>query len=173
MLLWLGSTIGSLARRESAVFLRRFAQSCLQRGDLFVIGFDRCKDPSTVLKAYNDKQAVVEKFILNSSNHVNNIFDEPFFNRDDFEYHSMYQENYGRHICHFRAKRDLNLVYHNKRSTDRDIVTIEVEQGKLIHVAFSHKYSVSEITHILDAAELDLLEMRSDSKYRLVLSYYS
>lgn len=173
MILWLGSSIGSHTRRDSAIFLRRFVRSCLRPGDLFVLGFDRRNDPSTILEAYNDKEGVVGKFILNSLNHVNNILGEPILDLDDFDYHSTYQENYGRHICHLRAKRDVNLVYHKKRSSDDgDIVTIQVEQGELIHVAFSHKYSVSEISHILDAAELDVMEMWSDSNqlYRLVLS---
>lgn len=105
MILWLGSSIGSHTRRESAIFLRRFVRNCLQPEDLFLIGFDRRNDASIVLKAYNDKQGVVEKFIFNCLNHVNNILGEQFFNADDFEYHSTYQENYGRHICHFRTGR--------------------------------------------------------------------
>lgn len=175
VILWLGSSIGSHTRRDSAIFLRRFVRSCLKPGDLFVIGFDRRNDASTVLKAYNDEQGVVRKFILNCLNHLNNILGEQIFNRDDFEYHSTYQENYGRHVCHFRANRDVNIEYQNKRSSDADIVAIQIEQGELIHLAFSHKYSMSEIAHILDASELDLVGMWSDSKslYRLVLSEYN
>lgn len=143
MVLWLGSSIGSQTRRDSAIFLRRFARSCLKPGDIFVIGFDRRNDASTVLKAYNDELGVVRKFILNCLNHLNNILGEQFFNRDDFEYHSTYQENYGRHVCHFRANKDVNLEYHNKRSGDADIVAIQIEQGEFIHLVFSHKYSMS------------------------------
>lgn len=166
LVLWLGSSIGNHTRRESATFLRQFVRSCLQPGDFVVIGFDRRNDPSTVLTAYNDKQGITGKFILNCLNHVNDILGEPFFNLNDFEYHSTYQENYGRHVSHFRAKRAVNLVYRG--------VTIPVEQGELIHLEFSHKYNVSEIGHILEAAELDLVQMWSDSNflYRLALSRY-
>lgn len=172
LVLWLGSSIGNHTRRESAIFLRQFVRSCLQPGDFVVIGFDRRNDPSTVLKAYNDKQGITGKFILNCLSHVNNILGEPLFNLDDFEYHSTYQENYGRHVSHFRAKRAVNLVYRKKRSSGD--VTIPVEQGEFIHLEFSHKYNVSEIGHILEAAELDLVQTWSDSNflYRLVLSRY-
>lgn len=172
MVLWLGSSIGNHTRRESAIFLRGFVRSCLQPGDFVVIGFDRRNDPSTVLKAYNDKQGITGKFILNCLSHVNNILGEPFFNVDDFEYHSTYQENYGRHASHFRAKRAVNLVYRKNGSTGG--VTIPVEQGELIHLEFSHKYNVSEIGHILEAAELDLVHLWSDSNflYRLALTRY-
>ncbi|KAG4065237.1 hypothetical protein HA402_012679 [Bradysia odoriphaga] len=170
LVLWLGSSIGNHTRRESAIFLRQFVRSCLQPGDFVVIGFDRRNDPSTVLKAYNDEQGITEKFIMNSLSHVNNILDEPFFTLDDFEYHSTYQENYGRHVSHFRAKRHVDLVYRKKRSGSD--VTIPVEQGELIHLEFSHKFNNSEIAHLLEAADLDLVQTWLDPNflYRLVLS---
>ncbi|XP_037049532.1 ergothioneine biosynthesis protein 1-like [Bradysia coprophila] len=170
LVLWLGSSVGNHTRRESAIFLRQFVCSCLQPGDFVVIGFDRRNDPSTVLKAYNDEHGITGKFIMNCLSHVNSILGEPFFNLDDFEYHSTYQENYGRHVSHFRAKRAVNLVYRKERLSDD--VTIPVEQGELIHLEFSHKYSNSEIAQLLEAAELDLVQTWSDSNflYRLVLS---
>ncbi|KAJ6648871.1 Ergothioneine biosynthesis protein 1, partial [Pseudolycoriella hygida] len=105
---------------------------------------------------------ITNKFILNGLSHVNKILDEPIFNMDDFLYHSTYQENYGRHVAHFRAKRPLNLEYHKCNTST---IKIPVDQGELIHLEFSHKYNVSEIGLILEAADLDLVQTWSDSKF--------
>ncbi|KAI8093632.1 uncharacterized protein BX664DRAFT_295507 [Halteromyces radiatus] len=168
VVLWLGSSIGNQSRQESAIFLRRLQRTCLQPGDLCVIGFDRRNDPSVIAKAYDDPQGITRQFIMNGLDHVNVILGQALFNKDDFDYDSRYQSLHGRHVAHYRAKKDLTLTF-SKKNGQR---VVQVIKDELIHVEHSYKYNLAEISHILNAAELDLVEQWMDPKelYRLVLA---
>ncbi|KAI9302928.1 hypothetical protein BJ944DRAFT_269188, partial [Cunninghamella echinulata] len=191
MVLWLGSSIGNQSRRESAVFLRKLQRTCLQPGDLFVIGFDRRNDASIISKAYHDSEGVTEQFIMNGLNHINTILGQSLFNLDDFEYYSIYQEHQGRHVAHYRAKKDMQLVYQRKNNNSNineninkkrrvlddnnnndTTIRIFIEKGELIHVEHSYKYDDKDISHILNTSELNMVEKWQDSKhlYQLVLA---
>ncbi|ORX58724.1 hypothetical protein DM01DRAFT_1318138 [Hesseltinella vesiculosa] len=168
LVLWLGSSIGNQSRFESAVFLNKLQRTCLQPGDLCLVGFDRRNEPAMVAKAYDDSEGVTREFIMNGLDHVNVILGQPLLDRQDFEYFSRYQPQHGRHIAHYRAKRDLAMCY-----TDNDRqVPIRINRGELIHVEHSYKYNMLEIMSILNAAELDLVEewMDQQQRYWLVLS---
>ncbi|KAI8332910.1 hypothetical protein BC941DRAFT_402124 [Chlamydoabsidia padenii] len=180
VVLWLGSSIGNESRQESAVFLRRIQRTCLEPGDLCVIGFDRRNDPSIISKAYDDSQGVTRQFIMNGLDHVNVILGQDLFKKGDFDYDSRYQSYHGRHVAHYRAKKDLVLNYtpnndkqqqqQSKKKNER--LCIQVMKDELIHVEHSYKYSMEEITHVLNGAELDIVEQWMDPQhqYRLVLT---
>ncbi|KAL0078760.1 hypothetical protein J3Q64DRAFT_1733305 [Phycomyces blakesleeanus] len=167
-IMWLGSSIGNQNRRESAIFLRRLQRTCLQPGDICVIGFDLRNDPAKIQAAYDDKDGITREFILNGLDHVNAILGQNILDRKDFAYDSRYQTGHGRHVAHYRALRDMGLVYHSKSGD----VKIELSKDELIHIEHSYKYSLKETTHILESAELNMLENWTDSKhqYRLVVA---
>ncbi|CAO3589920.1 unnamed protein product [Absidia cylindrospora] len=181
VVLWLGSSIGNQSRQESAIFLRRLQRTCLQPGDLCVIGFDRRNDPTVISKAYDDSQGVTRRFIMNGLDHVNVILGQTLFHQDDFDYDSRYQSHYGRHVAHYRAKRNLTPTYRKndneqqqqlKNATSDSPLFIMVAKDELIHVEHSYKYNMNEIAHILNAAELDMVEQWLDPQhqYRLVVA---
>lgn len=171
LFLWLGSSIGNQNRRESAMFLRRIQQTCMQPGDQFLIGFDQRKDPAKIKAAYDDREGVTREFIMNGLDHVNAIMKQPVFNRQKFDYDSRYQESLGRHVAHYRARQEMVLQW-QPSNLSLPLVKIPVNKDELIHVEYSYKYSYAEIVHMLAAAELDKVEdwTDSDDQYRVVLA---
>ncbi|KAI8072481.1 hypothetical protein BC940DRAFT_330631 [Gongronella butleri] len=174
LVLWLGSSIGNQTRYESAVFLNKLQRMCLQPGDLCVIGFDQRNDPAVVARAYDDSEGVTREFILNGLDHVNAILGQPLLNRADFDYDSQYQHGHGRHVAHYRAKKDLVLRYTGNQGSQKNdgVIVIKIQQDERIHVEHSYKYSQAEMMHILNAAELNLVERWVDAqdRYSLVLA---
>lgn len=176
VVLWLGSSVGNQSRQESSVFLRRIQRTCLEPGDLCVVGFDRRNDPSLVSKAYDDSEGVTRRFIMNGLDHINTILGQSLIKQEDFDYDSRYQSHHGRHVAHYRANKDLVLNYVRKGDNHQQVkkgsLSIPVTKGELIHVEHSYKYSLEEITHILNGAELNMVEQWMDPqhRYRLVLT---
>ncbi|RCH99832.1 hypothetical protein CU097_014817 [Rhizopus azygosporus] len=167
--LWLGSSIGNQTRLESALFLKRLQEMCVEPGDLCVIGFDKRNHTEKIKTAYNDPKGVTREFIMNGLDHINRIMGcDKFIDPASFAYDSAYLEKQGRHVAHYRALDNMVLNYRSD-AFDR---TIQVKKGELIHVEHSYKYSFQEITSLLAAAGLDMAECWTDSKdqYRLVLA---
>ncbi|CAO3676522.1 unnamed protein product [Rhizopus stolonifer] len=163
--LWLGSSIGNDTRCQSAAFLARLQRMCVEPGDLCVIGFDKRNDPAKIERAYDDSQGVTREFIMNGLDHVNLIMgQEDFINRNQFVYDSTYQKKQGRHVAHYRSLVDTKINHQSRE--------IKIQKDELIHVEYSHKYSLVEIDGILSAAGLDMVDCWTDTKdqYRLVLA---
>ncbi|KAI9263344.1 hypothetical protein BDA99DRAFT_509991 [Phascolomyces articulosus] len=169
MILWLGSSIGNQNRRESAMFLHRLQQMCLQPGDFLLIGFDKRKDPVKIKTAYDDSLGTTREFIMNGLDHVNVILGQAVFDRSKFDYDSRYQSDLGRHVAHYRACENMVLTYQRRAG---DQLRIPLHKDELIHVEYSYKYSDEEITHMLNAAQLDKAEDWANGKtpYQLVLA---
>ncbi|KAG2222480.1 hypothetical protein INT45_013393 [Circinella minor] len=169
MILWLGSSIGNQNRRESAMFLHRLQQMCMQPGDFLLIGCDKRKDPAKIKTAYDDSMGTTREFIMNGLDHVNVILGQSIFDRSKFDYDSRYQSDLGRHVAHYRACENVVLTY-QRRSGDQ--LRIPLQKNELIHVEYSYKYSDEEITHMLNAAQLDKAEDWTNGKtpYQVILA---
>ncbi|KAI9490730.1 hypothetical protein BDB00DRAFT_875060 [Zychaea mexicana] len=169
MILWLGSSIGNQNRRESAMFLHRLQQMCLQPGDFLLVGLDKRKDPAKIKTAYDDSLGTTREFIMNGLDHINVILSQTLFDRSKFDYDSRYQSDLGRHVAHYRARENIVLTYQRRAG---DQLRIPVEKDELIHVEYSYKYSDEEITHMLSAAQLDKAEdwSNKETPYVLVLA---
>src|SRR5690606_22865846 len=70
LVLFLGSTIGNFSRREAVSFLKSLRAS-LAPGDGLLVGFDLCKDPARILRAYDDASGVTARFNLNLLARIN------------------------------------------------------------------------------------------------------
>lgn len=168
LIMWLGSTIGNQNRRDSARFLRRLQQTCMQPGDLILFGYDLRKDGKPIQAAYDDAAGVTREFIMNGLDHVNMIVKQPLFDRSKFTYDSRYQTEMGRHVAHYRALEPTVLSY---KKASGSVLQMPVEQGELIHVEYSYKYSYAEMSHMLTVAGLDRVGDWTDSlhRYRVTL----
>ncbi|KAI8975716.1 hypothetical protein BDF20DRAFT_822231 [Mycotypha africana] len=170
--LWMGSSIGNQTHLESALFLRKIQRICLEPGDFMAIGFDKRNEPSKIELAYDDSYGVTRDFIMNGLDHINTILkrdkNDLLFKRNQFAYHSIYQEKQGRHLSHYQALEDVVL----KHKTAQKKYNITIHKDELIHVEHSYKYSMEEIESILSAADLNIVDYWVDSKdqYRLVLA---
>ncbi|KAF4630265.1 hypothetical protein G7Y89_g7876 [Cudoniella acicularis] len=120
----LGSSIGNFHRHEAAGFLRRFAEG-LQSSDSMLIGLDATSDPGRVYHAYNDREGLTHKFILNGLVHANKILGEQAFNPEDWniigEY--VFDGEGGRHQAFVSPKR--NVHYRGIRFMEEERIQIE------------------------------------------------
>lgn len=74
---FLGSNIGNFNLQASEEFLSQL-QSFLKKGDILLMGVDLKKDPSIILKAYNDAKGVTRAFNLNLLERINRELDGTF-----------------------------------------------------------------------------------------------
>lgn len=88
LVLFLGSTVGNFSRREAVSFLKGVRAS-LAPGDGLLIGFDLCKDPATILRAYDDVSGVTARFNINILARINREL-QGDFRLDGFLHHAVY-----------------------------------------------------------------------------------
>jgi dimethylhistidine N-methyltransferase len=77
VVLFLGSNIGNFTRKDALVFLHKLSKS-LNKGDLLLLGADLKKDPSVIMKAYNDNQGITAAFNYNLLIRMNDELDANF-----------------------------------------------------------------------------------------------
>lgn len=155
MYIWLGSSIGNLTRQQASEFMHTFQVNGMNQGDLFLCGIDRRNPFDIVSLAYNDRSGLSREFSLNGLDNANTILKDKVFDRNNFEFVSIYNEVEGRHEAYFESK--LKQVV--KHSTFQ----VQLEQGELISFEFSYKYSQDEITRMLHFAQLSNLGKWTDS----------
>ncbi|CAG8500498.1 10376_t:CDS:2 [Cetraspora pellucida] len=172
-IMWLGSSIGNLNREDGASFIHRFQEKSMNPGDLFLIGIDRRNDPEKIATAYNDPQGITAEFIMNGLDHLNVIFDQPFINRNNFDYFATYNEDEGRHEAYYRSKNDQTLEFVTPNDVNKEKIKINVKEDELILIEYSYKYNKAETTKLFYDARLAHVESWSDSdfQYDLHLTY--
>lgn len=91
-ILWLGSSIGNFSPTEAVQFLRDEIGRALDSTTRVLIGIDNCQVPEKVQLAYDDRQGVTKKFILNGITVVARHLGLPegVFTPEDFDYVSRY-----------------------------------------------------------------------------------
>lgn len=77
VVLFLGSNIGNFSPAGTEDFLRHLHKN-LAKGDMLLTGFDLKKDPSVILKAYNDPHGITKAFNLNLLQRINDELDADF-----------------------------------------------------------------------------------------------
>ena len=93
-----GSTIGNRPRAEACGFLAKIRRDMGNGGGL-LIGVDLKKDPQIFAGAYNEKEPVVNAFVMSALANLNNNFSSDF-NQDQFRFRSTYNQESGRvEIC--------------------------------------------------------------------------
>ncbi|EMD69895.1 hypothetical protein COCSADRAFT_32544 [Bipolaris sorokiniana ND90Pr] len=140
-ILWLGSSLGNFKRHEVPPFLAGFGK-VLQTGDTMLIGIDSCKDPKRVFHAYNDRDGVTHRFILNGLKHANALMGENAFNLDDWEVIGEYDTKAGRHHAFVAPRKDVVVD------------GVPMKQGERIRIEESYKYSREEAKKLWELAKL-------------------
>ncbi|EUC45427.1 hypothetical protein COCMIDRAFT_95519 [Bipolaris oryzae ATCC 44560] len=140
-ILWLGSSLGNFKRHEVPPFLAGFGK-VLQTGDTMLIGIDSCKDPKRVFHAYNDRDGVTHRFILNGLKHANALMGDTAFNLDDWEVIGEYDTKAGRHHAFVAPRKDLVID------------GVPIKQGERIRIEESYKYSHEEAKKLWELAKL-------------------
>ncbi len=156
LVLFLGSNIGNFSHAEARIFLRNL-WSCLNNGDLVLVGFDLKKDIEMLLKAYNDSEGVTAKFNINILTRINRELGGQF-DLSKFRHFGTYDV--------FTGAMESYLV-----SLERQEVFVE-EIGRSfsfrpwepIHVEYSYKYLQSDIEILAKETGFKVREHLYDSK---------
>ena len=138
-ILSLGSSIGNFARREAAEFVASFAAE-FRPEDKFLIGIDSCKDPVKVYHAYNDREGLTHRFILNGLAQANRVSGTESFDVQDWKVVGQFNESKGCHQAFLVPLKDVNVF------------GLTITKGEEIRIEESYKYSMDEIADLWDAA---------------------
>jgi len=130
-ILWLGSSIGNFTRESAVSFLQGFS-GALRTGDTMLIGIDACKDPERVYHAYNDREGLTHRFILNGLTHANRLLGSDQFQLDSWQVIGEYDTSAGRH--------------HAFVSPLKDVVIdgVLIRKGERVRIEESYKWSDDE-----------------------------
>lgn len=165
LILWLGSSIGNLTKREAARFLAEIART-MDANDRLLVGIDLRKDRATLEAAYDDAAGVTARFDLNLLARINRELGGEFA-LDRFEHVVHYDEQSGA-VRSFLESRGDQVV---------PIQALDLEvgfaDGERIHTEDSHKYGLDEIEALAGQAGLALAWRALDRAERFSLNLFS
>jgi len=156
VLLFLGSTIGNFKYKDALKFLKELNQR-MNRDDLLLIGFDLKKDPTIILKAYNDKKGITKAFNLNLLERINNELDGNF-NLTDFYHYPTYNPGNGEAESYLISKKEQKVTI---RSLNQ---SFHFEEGEPIFMEVSKKYDIETINKLAEGTGFDVIENFFDQK---------
>lgn len=144
LVLFLGSTIGNFSHPADLNFLRQI-RAILRSGDTLLLGTDLQKPVSQLISAYDDPIGATAAFNLNLLARINRELGGNFVL-------SQFQ-----HEARFNPE-TISIEMH-LRSTEEQIVdvpaanlTVQFQPDETIWTENSHKYSLSEVREIVEAA---------------------
>jgi dimethylhistidine N-methyltransferase len=148
-----GSTIGNW-EPEAAVDILRAMRGTLGDGGRLVLGVDRRKDVSTLVRAYNDRQGVTARFNLNLLDRINREL-RGTIPTARFEHIAQWNERHGRIEMHLRATQDMAFEIEG--------TTFWMKADQRIHTENSYKYDTREADLLLRAAGWLPIEIWEDA----------
>jgi dimethylhistidine N-methyltransferase len=165
LVLWLGSSVGNLARAEAAAFLARVRET-MAPGDALLIGIDLRKERRVLERAYGDAAGVTARFTLNLLQRMNRELDARFDVRH-FAHRAVYHEDEGRV--------QIDIVSRRAQRVAIEALDLEIElaRGEAIHAEDSFKYSLAETLALAAAAGLRVEERWLDRAARFSLSLFT
>ncbi|ORY20909.1 hypothetical protein BCR39DRAFT_554493 [Naematelia encephala] len=164
-LVFLGSSIGNFSRETAAPFLKSLP---LRKGDSLLLGLDGRPVPGEagnkkVTLAYNDPAGHTRAFEEHGWEVVRKELG--LENDPGVEFVGRYNDLLGRHEAYFRSKGRQTLHLPNKN------VDVTLEEGELLNIEWSYKYSLLEALELFEQADLRVVDSwkAPDSEYRLWL----
>ena len=107
------------------------------------------RDKKILESAYDDSQGVTAKFNLNVLSRINDELDADFI-IDNFSHYSIYNENEQRIEMNLKSLISQSVII--KKSN----LSLNLDEGELIHTEYSHKYKPSQIKSLLVMLDLKL-----------------
>lgn len=147
-----GSTIGNLSDTEISAFLKTVREQ-LGEGALFLVGADLKKEPSILIKAYDDSAGVTADFNMNILARINRELDADF-NLSAFHHEARWNEDASQIEMHLVSDRDQTVTVNNNR--------FEFKSGETIHTENSRKFSVEALTALSVPAGWSVSELWTD-----------
>lgn len=148
VILFLGSTIGNMNANDALTFCKAI-YSLLNQGDLFFIGFDLKKDPSTILAAYNDKKGVTRDFNLNLLIRINKELGANF-DLEQFEHFPTYDPINGLCKSYLISKKKQSVLI------EKSNTLIHFKENEAMFMENSMKYSIEETEKLAQDASFSV-----------------
>ena len=165
LIIFLGSSFGNFSPEDGKIFLKKIF-STLKQGDLFLIGLDLVKDKKILESAYDDSQGITAKFNLNVLSRINDELDADFI-ISNFSHYSVYNENDQRIEMNLKSLTSQSIII--KKSN----LSLNLDEGELIHTEYSHKYNPSQIKTLLCDIGFEIKNMWLDDKKYFSLTLVS
>ena len=154
LILFLGSSFGNFSSEDGHEFLKKI-NATMKSEDLFLIGLDLVKSKSILESAYNDSQGITADFNLNVLSRINDELDADF-NLDNFSHYAVYNEEKQRIEMYLKSLVNQSIVI------SKSNFILNLKKDELIHTEHSHKYTKSQISHLLEDAGFTVRQMWSD-----------
>jgi L-histidine Nalpha-methyltransferase len=137
-----GSTIGNLTPIEASRLLRVF-HAVLSSGAHLIVGVDLKKDPTKLVRAYDDSAGVTAAFNLNLLARINRELGANF-DLGAFKHRAIYNARDGRIEMHLVSLKEQSVKIRGRR--------IPFRAGETIHTESSYKYSLSQFQDLARSA---------------------
>lgn len=144
---FLGSTIGNFREMAALDILKRVT-SRMRGSDVFLLGVDLRKNPSTIEAAYNDSAGVTAQFNLNVLRVLNRELSSDF-NLEAYSHRAIYDHERHRIEMHLDSTRDQTV-------TIPAIGDIEIRRGESIRTELSYKYDRDTVASLFEKSGLCL-----------------
>ena len=158
----LGGTVGNFRPDDRARLLSAIAQFAGPDG-FVLLGFDKVKDPETLVAAYDDGQGVTAEFNLNLLNVINRELAADF-HTDDFTHVAVWDADNEWIEMRLRANRDLTVQIGGLG------MEVSFLQGEDLTTETSAKFTRERVEAELAGAGLTLTDWLEDSQGRFALS---
>ncbi len=135
--LFLGGNIGNY-EKDGAIGLLRMIRNVMETEGRLLTGFDLCKNPRVIQKAYDDSEGVTRAFNMNLLTRMNSELGATF-PLDQFDFYSFYDPHNGevRSMLVSLAEQDVYV-----EALDQ---SFHFQQNELIRTELSKKYTLDEI----------------------------
>jgi len=150
LVLFLGSNLGNFSHDQSAAFLQKLSDR-LNSGDYLFLGLDLKKNPSTILKAYNDVEGVTASFNMNLLHRMNKELGADF-KVEQWMHYPVYNPESGTTKSYLVSTK-AQEVYFSALDT-----TISFEAWETIHTEVSQKYTEQVLRELLKNSSLEIVE---------------
>jgi len=154
--LFLGSNIGNLDRERAIALLKGVAEY-LGPNDHFLVGFDRKKDPATILRAYNDSEGHTREFNLNLLRRVNRELGANF-NLNNFIHAPVYDPCTGRALSYIVSTCGQEVHIPGSETA------FHFRAWEAVHTEISQKYDDAMVADLAMHSGLRITAQFTDSK---------
>lgn len=155
---FLGGTLGNLLPDERAAFLAS-VRAQLRREDGFLLGADLVKDPTVLVRAYDDAQGVTAEFNRNVLHVLNRELDADF-PIERFEHVAVWDAEQEWIEMRLRAKGDQSV-----KLAGVDL-SVEFADGEELRTEISAKFRASGLTTELEQAGFSVIRWWTDAEHR-------
>lgn len=156
MVVYIGSSIGNFEPAH-AVKLLRDVRAHLSPGDRLLLGVDRVKERSVLLRAYDDAAEVTAAFNKNVLKRINRELGGTF-NPRLFKHRARWNHEHSRIEMHLES-----LIAQQVRVEALDL-NVKFARGETIHTENSYKFTSRDVASLLEEAGFGLSQCWTDER---------